>query len=84
MASASSRNSDSVMGSLAFGQSTPLKNAQRLRVKMRGLILPQRDSLMRRLCLLVLASLLLAACGAKGPLYLPKPDQGKTQASQPK
>jgi predicted small lipoprotein YifL len=39
---------------------------------------------MRRLCLLVLASLLLAACGAKGPLYLPKPDQGKTQASQSK
>lgn len=37
---------------------------------------------MRRLCTLILASLLVAACGFKGPLYLPKPEQAQPQASQ--
>jgi predicted small lipoprotein YifL len=40
----------------------------------------------RRVAVLVAVALLVAACGTKGPLYLPKPDPDpeRTDARRPK
>jgi predicted small lipoprotein YifL len=39
---------------------------------------------MRRLVVLMLASALLSACGLKGPLYLPTPQQEREMAERKK
>ncbi|MFL6581172.1 MAG: LPS translocon maturation chaperone LptM [Burkholderiales bacterium] len=38
---------------------------------------------MRRLCILIVFTLLVSACGQKGPLYLPK-DGEKPKKSEPR
>lgn len=38
---------------------------------------------MRRLCILIVFTLLVSACGQKGPLYLPK-DSDKTKKQEPR
>jgi predicted small lipoprotein YifL len=41
-------------------------------------------TLMRRTLVLILLTLLLQACGTRGPLYLPPPDAGDRAHSQKK
>lgn len=38
---------------------------------------------MRRLCILIVFTLLVSACGQKGPLYLPK-DSDKAKKQEPR